>query len=92
MLQQVVAKATSAAEARYIGMALAKAGNDVEARDNLTRAVDSGVKFSGPGGTWASLQKLGRAPASSRSEFLNASRRRTQPDVAAFAFAFTASM
>jgi len=43
-------------------MALAKAGNDVEARDNLTRAVDSGAKFSGLEEARAALQKLGRAP------------------------------
>ena len=63
VLEQVVAKAPSAAEARYhLGMALAKAGNDVEARDNLTRAVDSGAKFSGLEEARAALQKLGRAP------------------------------
>ena len=64
VLEQVVAKAPGAAEARYhLGMALAKSGNDVEARDNLTRAVDSGAKFLGIEEAKAMLQKLAKVPA-----------------------------
>jgi Flp pilus assembly protein TadD len=63
VLEQVVAKAPKAAEARYhLGMALAKAGNTVKARDNLTRAVDSGAKFSGLEEAKATLEKLAKAP------------------------------
>jgi predicted Zn-dependent protease len=62
VLEQVVAKAPKSAEARYhLGMALAKAGNTVKARDNLTLAVDSGAKFAGLEEAKATLEKLPKA-------------------------------
>jgi tetratricopeptide (TPR) repeat protein len=67
VLEQVVAKSPNAAEARYhLGMALARAGNNAAARDNLTRAVDSGAKFSWLAEAKATLEKLAKAPADSK--------------------------
>lgn len=59
VLERVVAKQPNAAEARYhLGMALAQAGSSAAARENLTRAVDSGVKFPGLDEAKATLEKL----------------------------------
>lgn len=64
VLESVVARAPKAAEARYhLGMALAQAGNNLEARDNLTRAVDSGTKFAGLDEARATLDRLAKLPA-----------------------------
>jgi len=63
VLERVVAKAPNAAEAHYhLGMALATAGDPAAARDNLTKAIDSGAKFSGLDEAKTTLQKLSQQP------------------------------
>ena len=63
VLTRVVAKAPDAAVARYhLGMAQAQAGDNSEARANLTRALNSGIQFSGQAEAKATLEKLAKAP------------------------------
>jgi Flp pilus assembly protein TadD len=64
VLQRVVAKVPNEPLARYhLGMALSQAGSSTEARDNLSRAVNSGTKFSGLEEAKAMLDKLAKLPA-----------------------------
>ncbi len=61
VLERVVAKSPDAPLARYhLGMAQLKAGSSAEARDNLTRAVNSGAKFSGLDEAKVELDKLAK--------------------------------
>jgi Tfp pilus assembly protein PilF len=69
VLERVVSKSPGAAEALYhLGMAQSQAGRTAQARDNLTRAVNSGAKFSGLDEAKAALEKLAKLPASSLSK------------------------
>jgi tetratricopeptide (TPR) repeat protein len=66
VLERVVAKAPDAPVALYhLGMAQSRAGSSMQARDNLSRAVNSGAKFSGLDEAKATLDKL---PASGASD------------------------
>ncbi len=66
VLTRVVAKAPDAAIARYhLGMAQSLAGDATDARDNLTRAVNSGAQFSGLDEAKATLDKLGKTAVAS---------------------------
>lgn len=66
VLERVVSKAPNAPEALYhLGMAQSQAGSNVQARDNLSRAVQSGAKFSGLDEAKATLDKLAKLPSSS---------------------------
>ncbi|MGO9988407.1 MAG: tetratricopeptide repeat protein [Steroidobacteraceae bacterium] len=68
VLSRVVAKAPDAAVARYhLGMAQSLAGDDTGARDNLTRAVNSGTQFLGLSEAKATLDKLAKSPNSAAS-------------------------
>jgi tetratricopeptide (TPR) repeat protein len=63
VLQRVVAKVPDEALARYhLGMAQSQLGSRDEARDNLTRAVNSGAKFSGLDEAKSTLEKLAILP------------------------------
>jgi tetratricopeptide (TPR) repeat protein len=65
VLERVVSRAPNAAEALYhLGMAQSQAGRNIQARDNLTRAVQSGAKFSGRDEAKATLDKLAKLPSS----------------------------
>jgi tetratricopeptide (TPR) repeat protein len=56
---RIVAESPNAALALYhLGMAQALAGNRAEARDNLTRAVDSGQRFSGLNDAKTALERM----------------------------------
>jgi tetratricopeptide (TPR) repeat protein len=56
---RILAESPNAVVARYhLGMAQARAGNRAEARDNLTRAVDSGQPFPGLDEAKSTLQGL----------------------------------
>ena len=64
VLERVVAKVPNDTVARYhLGMAQSLAGDMSAARDNLTRAVNSGTKFFGLDEAKATLDKLAPAPA-----------------------------
>jgi tetratricopeptide (TPR) repeat protein len=64
VLQRVVAKLPNEAIARYhLGMAQSQLGSNSEARDNLTRAVNSGTKFTGLDEARAMLDKIAKVPA-----------------------------
>jgi len=64
VLTQVVAKAPDAPVARYhLGMAQSLAGDDSDARANLSRAVNSGAQFYGLAEARATLDKLGKSSA-----------------------------
>lgn len=63
VLARVVAKVPDAAVARYhLGMAQSLAGDNVHARENLQRAVNSGAHFSGLDEAKATLDKLAKSP------------------------------
>jgi uncharacterized protein (TIGR02996 family) len=63
VLARVVAKLPDQSFARYhLGMAQALAGKNSEARDNLTRAVNSGQRFSGIEEARATLDKIAKLP------------------------------
>jgi tetratricopeptide (TPR) repeat protein len=65
VLQRVVAKLPDEPVARYhLGMAQSQMGSNSEARDNLTRAVNSGAKFAGLDEAKAMLDKIARPPES----------------------------
>jgi predicted Zn-dependent protease len=69
VLERVVSKAPNAAEALYhLGMAQSQAGRNTQARDNLTRAVQSGAKFSGLDEAKATLDKLAKLPSSAAAK------------------------
>lgn len=64
VLARVVAKSPDAVIARYhLGMAQSQAGDNSDARDNLTRAVKSGTRFSGLDEAKATLDKLAKLPS-----------------------------
>jgi len=61
VLQRVAAKAPDAAVVLYhLGMAQSQSGSTAEALGNLTRAVNSGTKFSGLDEAKATLDKLAK--------------------------------
>ena len=61
VLERVVSKVPHAAEALYhLGMAQSQSGSTTQAVDNLTRAVNSGAKFSGLDEAKATLNKLAK--------------------------------
>jgi tetratricopeptide (TPR) repeat protein len=61
VLQRVVLKSPDAAVALYhLGMAQSQSGSTTQALDNLTRAVNSGARFSGLDEAKATLDKLGK--------------------------------
>jgi tetratricopeptide (TPR) repeat protein len=63
VLARVVAKLPDQGIARYhLGMAQALAGKNTEARDNLTRAVNSGQLFAGRDEAKAMLDKIANLP------------------------------
>jgi tetratricopeptide (TPR) repeat protein len=63
VLERVVAKLPDEPVARYhLGMAQSLIGSNAEARDNLTRAVNSGAKFSGLDEAKATLDKIAKLP------------------------------
>ena len=64
MLSKVVAAVPDAVLARYhLGMAQSAAGDDTDARDNLSRAVNSGTQFVGLSEARATLVKLSKLPS-----------------------------
>jgi predicted Zn-dependent protease len=65
VLTRVVEKTPNAAVARFhLGMAQSLAGDAADARDNLSRAVNSGTRFAGLDEAKATLDKLGKSTAS----------------------------
>jgi tetratricopeptide (TPR) repeat protein len=63
VLERVVAKVPNEALARYhLGMAQSQVGSNAEARDNLTRAVNSGAKFLGLDEAKSTLDQLAKLP------------------------------
>jgi len=65
VLERVVSKAPDAPVALYhLGMAQSEAGRAAQALGNLTRAVNSGQKFSGLDEAKATLDKLAKLPSS----------------------------
>jgi tetratricopeptide (TPR) repeat protein len=65
VLERVVSKAPDAPVALYhLGMAQSQTGSSAQARGNLTRAVQSGQKFSGLDEAKATLDKLAKLPSS----------------------------
>jgi len=68
VLERVVAKVPNEPVARYhLGMAQSQLGSSIEARDNLTLAVNSGKKFSGLDEAKATLDKLPKQPSAAPS-------------------------
>lgn len=66
ILERVVAKAANDPVAHYhLGMAQSQLGSSVEARANLSFAVDSGNKFAGLDEAKATLDRLAKMPAAS---------------------------
>jgi tetratricopeptide (TPR) repeat protein len=64
VLARIVAESPDAPVVRYhLGMAQALAGNRAEARDNLTRAIDSGQQFPGLDEAKSALERLDRPAA-----------------------------
>jgi tetratricopeptide (TPR) repeat protein len=69
VLERVVAKAPGAPVALYhLGMAQSQAGSRTQARENLERAVNSGMKFSGIDEARATLDKLAKLQAKDASK------------------------
>ena len=65
VLERVVSRAPDAPVALYhLGMAQSQAGSAAQALGNLTRAVQSGQKFSGLDEAKATLDKLAKLPSS----------------------------
>jgi tetratricopeptide (TPR) repeat protein len=63
VLEKVVAEAPDEPLARFhLGMAQSKTGSATEARENLSRAVNSGTKFSGLDEAKATLDGLAKLP------------------------------
>jgi tetratricopeptide (TPR) repeat protein len=59
---RIVAESPDAVIARYhLAMAQARAGNPAEARDNLTRVIDSGKHFPGLDDARATLERLSKS-------------------------------
>jgi tetratricopeptide (TPR) repeat protein len=68
VLERVVAKLPNEPTARYhLGMAQLQLGSSAEARDNLTRAVNSGAKFPGLDEAKSTLDKLAKLPATANA-------------------------
>jgi Tfp pilus assembly protein PilF len=68
VLERVVAKAPGAPVALYhLGMAQSQAGSSTQARENLERAVNSGMKFAGIDEARATLDKLSKVQAKDAS-------------------------
>ena len=66
VLQRVVAEEPNAPVVFYhLGMAQSQAGSKAQALDNLTKAVNSGAKFSGLDEAKATLDKLAAVPVAS---------------------------
>ena len=64
ILQRVVSQEPAAPVVLYhLGMAQSQSGSTAQALDNLTRAVNSGAKFSGLDEAKATLDKLAKLPA-----------------------------
>ncbi len=64
ILKRVVAQQPDAPVALYhLGMAQSQSGSSAQALDNLTRAVNSGAKFSGLDEAKATLDKLAKLPS-----------------------------
>jgi tetratricopeptide (TPR) repeat protein len=64
VLERVVSRAPNAPVALYhLGMAQSQSGNTAQALGNLTKAVNSGEKFSGFDEAKATLDKLAKLPA-----------------------------
>jgi tetratricopeptide (TPR) repeat protein len=64
VLQRVVSKSPDAPVVLYhLGMAQSESGSTAQALDNLTRAVNSGAKFSGLDEAKATLNKLAKLPS-----------------------------
>ena len=69
VLERVVAKLPDQPLARFhLGMAQSRAGSNSEALDNLTRAVNSGAKFSGLDEAKATLEKIAKLPATAAAD------------------------
>jgi tetratricopeptide (TPR) repeat protein len=68
ILARVVEKAPNAVVPRFhLGMAQSQAGDNLDARDNLTRAVNSGAQFTGLDEAKSTLDKLAKLPAATAS-------------------------
>ena len=66
ILERVVSKVPNAPLALYhLGMAQSQSGSTAQALDNLSRAVNSGTKFSGLDEAKATLNKLAKLPSDS---------------------------
>ena len=64
ILERVVSKVPNAPVVLYhLGMAQSQNGSSAQARDNLSRAVNSGTKFSGLDEAKATLDKLPKLPS-----------------------------
>jgi Flp pilus assembly protein TadD len=69
ILQRVVSKEPSAPVVLYhLGMAQSESGQSAQARDNLTRAINSGAKFQGLDEAKATLDKLARLDSGAASK------------------------
>lgn len=69
ILERVAAKTGDSPVVRYhLGMAQAQSGSTAEARDNLSRAVNSGAKFSGLDDAKATLDRLPRLSVDAASK------------------------
>jgi tetratricopeptide (TPR) repeat protein len=69
VLERVVSKVPDAPVALYhLGMAQSQSGSNAQALGNLTRAVNSGQKFSGLDEAKATLDKLAKPPSSAAAK------------------------
>lgn len=69
VLQRVAAQTPDAPVVLYhLGMAQSQSGNTAQALDNLTRAVNSGAKFSGVEDARAALDKLSKQQTAANSK------------------------
>jgi tetratricopeptide (TPR) repeat protein len=69
ILERVVSKVPNAPVALYhLGMAQSQSGSNAQAVDNLSRAVNSGTKFSGLDEAKATLDRLAKLPSDGASK------------------------
>jgi predicted Zn-dependent protease len=69
VLQRVATQVPDAPVVLYhLGMAQSQSGNTAQALDNLTRAVNSGAKFSGLGEARETLDKLSKPASTANSK------------------------
>ncbi len=69
IFERVVSKVPNAPVALYhLGMAQSQSGSNAQAVDNLSRAVNSGTKFSGLDEAKATLEKLAKLPSVAASK------------------------